>query len=156
MMGWWTTRSRREQVLLGLMGALLLGFLLWFAVASPLRSAAQDASAHLTRALADEAVVDAARAEIARLGEAAPRAQRSGSVERVVSDTAAAGGLTVVRVEIDDQNGVQAVVSGPSTAVLPWIALLQAEHAIVARHLTLLKGDVGELDVDATFAGAAS
>ena len=48
------------------------------------------------------------------------------------------------------------MVSGPSTVVLPWIAGLQADHAIAARHLTLLKGDVGELDVDATFVGLGS
>lgn len=156
MVDWWTTRSRREQILLGVMGSLLAGFLLWFGVAAPLRGAAQDASNHLVRAQADEAVVDAAVAEIARLGEAAPPRTRSGSVERRVAETAAAADLEVIRIEPAEGGGVQAVVSGPSTVVLPWIALLQAKHAIAARHLTLLKGDVGQLDVDVTFVGVAS
>lgn len=156
MIDWWNGRSRREQVLLGVMGALVAGFLLWFGVAAPLRGAAQDASAHLTQALADEAVVDAAVAEIARLGETAPTRSRTASVDSLVAETAAAAGLEVIRIEpAPDGQGVQAVVSGPSTTVLPWIALLQAEHAVSARHLTLLKGDVGMLDVDATFVGAA-
>jgi general secretion pathway protein M len=156
MIDWWSGRSRREQVLLGVMGALVAGFLFWFGVAAPLRGAAQDASAHLTRALADEAVVDSAVAEIARLGETAPTRSRTASVDSLVAETAAAAGLEVIRIEpAPDGQGVQAVVSGSSTTVLPWIALLQAEHAIAARHLTLLKGDVGMLDVDATFVGAA-
>ena len=153
MVDWWTTRSRREQIMLGVMAALLLGFLLWFGVAAPLRTAAQDASAHLTRALGDEAVVDSAVAEIARLGEAAPPPTSAGPLDRLVADTAAEAGLRVIRIEAVADGGVQAVVSGPSTQVLPWIARLQSEHAIAARHLTLLKGDVGQLDVDATFVG---
>ena len=60
MVDWWTTRSRREQILLGALAGLLLIFILWFGVASPLRGAARDAEDHLARALADEAVVDAA------------------------------------------------------------------------------------------------
>jgi len=157
MMDWWSGRSRREQVLLGVMGALAAGLLLWFGVAAPLRGAAQDASAHLARALSDEAVVDAALAEVARLGERAATPVRSGSVEALVAETAAAAGLEVIRIEpAPEGGGVQAVVSGPSTVVLPWIAALQADHAIAARHLTLLKGDVGELDVDATFVGLGS
>lgn len=153
MVDWWTTRSRREQIMLGVMAALLLGFLLWFGVAAPLRTAAKDASAHLTRALGDEAVVDAAVAEIARLGEAAPPPTAAGPLDQLVTDTAAEAGLKIIRIEATADGAVQAVVSGPSTQVLPWIATLQSEHAIAARHLTLLKGDVGQLDVDATFVG---
>ncbi|MFT4933700.1 MAG: general secretion pathway protein M [Pseudoalteromonas distincta] len=157
MMDWWTGRSRREQILLGVMGALAAGLLLWFGVAAPLRGAAQDASTHLARALADEAVVDAAVTEVARLGEGSPARARSASVESLVAETAATAGLEVIRIEpAAEGGGVQAVVSGPSTVVLPWIAGLQADHAIAARHLTLLKGDVGELDVDATFVGLGS
>ncbi|MEH6677431.1 type II secretion system protein GspM [Phenylobacterium sp.] len=152
MVDWWTTRSRREQILLGALAGLLLIFILWFGVASPLRGAARDAEDHLARALADEAVVDAAVTEIARLGEAAPAPTRSAPVEQLVADTAAAAGLEVVRIEAGGDGGVQAVVMGPSASVMPWIALLLAEHAIAARHLTVLKGDVGQLDVDATFA----
>lgn len=151
MVDWWTTRSRREQILLGALAGLLLIFILWFGVASPLRGAARDAEEHLARALADEAVVDAAVAEIARLGEAAPAPTRSAPVEQLVADTAAAARLEVVRIEAGEDGGVQAVVMGPSASVMPWIALLQAEHAIAARHLTVLKGEVGQLDVDATF-----
>ncbi|MDP1643777.1 MAG: type II secretion system protein GspM [Phenylobacterium sp.] len=152
MRDWWIGRSPREQGLLGLLGALLAGFLVWFGLAAPLQGAARGAEARLTRALADEAVVDAAVAEIARLGERAPT-RRSTPVEQLVAETAASAGLDVIRIEAADGDSVQAVVSGPSTAVLPWIALLQAEHAVAARHLTLLKGDVGQLDVDATFVG---
>lgn len=156
MMDWWIGRSRREQILLGVMGALAAGLLLWFGVAAPLRGAAEDASARLTRALADEAVVDAAVTELARLGERAATPARAASVESLVAETAASAGLEVVRIEPAEGGGVQAVVSGASTVVLPWIAQLQADHAIAARHLTLLKGDVGELDVDATFVGLGS
>jgi general secretion pathway protein M len=156
MVDWWTGRSRRDQILLGVMGALAMGLLLWFGVAAPLREAALGASTRLHRALADEAVVDAAVAELARLGERTPTPARSASVESLVAETAAAAGLEVIRIAPAEGGGVQAVVSGPSTSVLPWIAQLQDDHAIAARHLTLLKGDVGELDVDATFMGLTS
>lgn len=155
MRDWWAGRSPREQALLGLMGLVLVGFVIWFGIAAPLRGAARDAEAHLARALADEAVVDAAVAEIARLGEAAAPPRRTAPVEQRVTESANAAGLRVIRVEVAEGGGVQAVVSGPSTTVLPWIARLQADHAIAARHLTLLKGDVGQLDVDATFVALA-
>lgn len=154
MRAWWAGRSPREQALLGLMGLLLAGFLIWFGIAAPLRGAAQDAEAHLARALADEAVADAAVVEIARLGETAAPRGRSAPVEQLVMEGATAAGLQIIRVE-PGESGVQAVVTGSSTMVLPWIASLQADHAIIARHLTLLKGEVGQLDVDATFVALA-
>jgi len=154
MRDWWNGRSRREQVLLAVMGALVAGFVLWFGVAAPLRTAAASARDHLAQARADEALVDAVAAQVAAQGQAPPAPSGGGPLEQIVTDTAAVAGLQVVRVE-EAEAGVQAVVSGPSTAILPWLAFLAREQGVTARHLTLVKGEAGALDLDATFVRAA-
>ena len=154
MRDWWNGRSRREQVLLGVMGALVAGFLLWFGVAAPLQAAAASARDHLAQARADEALVDAVAERVAAQGQAPSASSAAGPVDRVVADTAAVAGLQVVRVEAAE-GGVQAVVSGPSTSILPWLAFLAREQGVAARHLTLVKGEGGVPDLVATFVRAA-
>lgn len=154
MRDWWNGRSQREQILLGVMGALVAGFVLWFGLAAPLRSAAASARDHLAQARADEALVDAVVAQVAAQGQAPAPPSAVGPVDRMVADTAAVAGLQVVRVEAAE-GGVQAVVSGPSTSILPWLAFLAREQGVTARHLTLVKGEAGALDLDATFVRAA-
>ncbi len=154
MLDWWNGRSQREQVLLGVLGALVAGFLLWFGVAAPLQAMASSARDHLARARADEALVDAVVAQAAAQGQSRVAASTGGPVDGVVAETAAVAGLQVVRVEAAE-GGVQAVVSGPSTSVLPWLAFLAREQGVAARHLTLVKGEDGLLDLDATFVRAA-
>ncbi len=154
MLDWWSGRSRREQILLGVMGALVAGFVLWFGVAAPLRAAATSARDQLAQARADEALVDALATQIAAQGQAPPTPSGGGQVEQSVADTAAVAGLQVVRVEAAE-GGVEAVVSGPSTAILPWLAFLAREQGVAAQRLTLVKGEAGALDLDATFTRAA-
>lgn len=151
---WWTSRSPREQVLLALMAALAGVVLLWFAVLAPLRAAQADAERHLLQAMADEAVVRAAATEIERLAQAAPPPARSGTLEAAVDGTAQAAGLTVVRMEAAPE-GIQAVVAGPPTALAPWLLQMQQEQAAQVRHLTLLKGEAGQLQADMTLVDVA-
>ena len=50
MIAWWAGRSRREQVLVGVMLAALALFILWFVIVAPLRAAARSAEQHHARA----------------------------------------------------------------------------------------------------------
>src|SRR5690606_21456399 len=57
MRSWWDARSRREQVLLGVMAVGVAGFLLWFALLAPLAGARRAADARYAAAVeADVAV----------------------------------------------------------------------------------------------------
>jgi general secretion pathway protein M len=153
MRTWWDSRSRREQVLLAVMGAAAAAFLLWFAVLRPLAAAGRAAEARYAAAVETDVVVNRTLADMARLKAPPPPASARRPLDAVVSEAAAAAGVNVGRIEPDPSGGLR--VSSPSTAVsavFPWLATLQREHGIVATHLTALKNDTGGLAVDATLA----
>ena len=151
LQAWWGGRSRREQMLVALMGLSLAGFLLWFGLVSPLASAAEAAEARRAQAVQDKLAVDRTLAAIARLGPAAARPISSRPLGALVSETAAAAGVELARVEADPAGGVRVAVAGASPTVLfPWLATLQREHGVAPRHLTVLKAEGGGLALDAT------
>lgn len=155
-MGWWQARTRREQILLGVMGAALLAFLFWFGVQRPIAQAKAAAAVRYDRALADRAVTEAAAARISALeGRQAVQAKRVPAAE-AVNASAAAAGLTLARVEPGADGGVQAAVGGVAPAQLfGWLASLQRDYGVTPRHLTVVKDDAGGLSADASFAGGA-
>jgi general secretion pathway protein M len=156
MTAWWQARTRREQILLGVMGAALLAFVLWFGVQRPIAQAKAAAAERYDRALADRAVVETAAARIVAL-----RRGPGGDVKRVpaaeaVNASAAAAGLTLTRVEPEADGGVQAAVGGVAPAQLfGWLAALQRDYGVTPRHLTVIKDDAGGLSADASFGGGA-
>jgi general secretion pathway protein M len=147
---WWRGRSGREQAMLAILGALVLGLALWFGVVSPLVRARAAADARLERAIAQGAAVDRALAELAglRKGDSATAARIP--VEAAVTGSASAAGIVPERVETEASGAVQVILKdAAANAVFPWLLALQREQGVAASHLTVIKGDNG-LDVDTT------
>lgn len=153
MLAWWTSRSRREQGLLALMGLLAAGLAVWFLLLAPLAAAAEAARGRLFQARADEAVVGALAADIAALAQASAPPARTTALDEAVQTTALAAGLDVSRLE-QGEAGLQALVTGPAQALAPWLLALQTEQGIQVVHLTLLKDEAGRVQADLTLAEA--
>ncbi|WP_374467855.1 type II secretion system protein GspM [Phenylobacterium sp.] len=153
MRAWFEARTRREQGLLAVMAAGVLLFGLWFGVWRPLEQARVAAERRYERAVRDAAVVAQAAAAVRATPTGAPRPTLP--TAEAVNAAARAAGLTLARVEPDPAGGVQVAVQGVAPArVFPWLAALQTEYGVTARHLTVIKDDQGALSVDATFGGA--
>ena len=111
--GWWRDRSGREQLLLGVLAALAVTAVLLIAVIRPLEAAR-------ARAAADIRTYDMLATRLRAPGLAI--ATHKGPPSQIVSQTAAANGLTVQRVE--PENGRLRVVfaDAPFEAVLRWVS----------------------------------
>lgn len=156
MIAWWTTRTPRERLLLGVMAGLLVVFGLWFGVHRPLAQAREAAERRYDRALKEEAAIEAAAARIRALMSRGATASRKASAAEAVNASAAAAGVTLSRVEPDPAGGVQVAVGGVSPAqFFPWLAALQRDYGVNPRHLTIVKDEQGGLSVDATFGDGA-
>lgn len=150
MIDWWNGRSRREQVLLAIMGLLAAGVLLWFGGFQPLRAAHAEAEQRLARALADEAALRSATDTLRALEAGGPPAVRQGDLQTAIEATALAAGLTLERAQATAE-GVQAVASGPTQAIGPWLMAMEQDQSSRVRHLTLLKAEGGQVQADVTF-----
>lgn len=156
MRAWWEARSRREQLLLAVMAASLAAFLLWFGLHRPAAQAREAAAQRHERALKTQAMVEAAVGRIRRLQRGGVPAVRRAPPAEAVNASAAAAGLTLSRVSPDPAGGVQVAVGGVSPGkLLPWLASLQQEYGLAARHLTIVKDETGSLSMDATFSDEA-
>jgi general secretion pathway protein M len=156
MIAWWETRTRREQALLAVMATLLVAVLMWFGVYRPVGQAREAAAQRYERALKTQAVVGTAAARIGQLQTGGPRAVRRAPAAEAVNASAAAAGVTLSRVEPDPAGGVQVAVGGIAPGQLfPWLAALQQDYGVSARHLTIVKDEQGGLSVDATFSDEA-
>jgi general secretion pathway protein M len=153
---WWTDRSGREKALLGVMGAALVAFGLWYGLYAPLLAARAHALARYDSALASQAQVGRTVARIRGLqGRVAAPAPAS-APEEAIAATAAAAGIALSRTEADPEGGLRVAADSVSaTALFPWLGLLQREHGLAARNLTVVKGETGGLRLDATLARAA-
>jgi general secretion pathway protein M len=157
MRAWWNGRTRREQILLGVMLLCMGLVLILFGVVRPLQGAARAASERYAAALTTEAEVARNVAAIARIKAPARPGLRRAPLEAAVNTTAAAAGVVLGRVEADPAGGLR--VAAPSvapTVLFPWLSLLQRERGVVASHLTIVKNDTGGLTLDATLVRVGS
>jgi general secretion pathway protein M len=152
MIAWLEARTRREQVLLALMAALLCAFLLLLLVYRPLAEARLEAERRYAQAAREAVAVQQAMSRIRGL----PAAGRSSAATADALNAAAqTADVTLARIDPDPAGGVQVAVKGVApTRVFPWLAELQRSYGLSPRHLTVIKDEQGSLSVDATFGGA--
>lgn len=114
---WWSERSLREQVLLGALAAVAIFTLLLVLVIAPLRAIREDARMDIRNAALLEARVRSAGPDLALQG-----AVRRGTASAILTDSAAAGGVVIERIEPDGAD--TRVVLGDTTfeQVIKWIA----------------------------------
>jgi general secretion pathway protein M len=128
--GWWGARSRREQVMLGVLGALVLGIILVFGVIKPLQAAR-------AAAIADIRTYETYNARLRAAGRLAPSAPaRTGPPQTMVGDSAIAQGLAANVEPIP--GGVRATVAdGSYDAVIAWIADVGATTRLSVRRVSV-------------------
>jgi len=155
MIAWWNGRTARERWMLAILAGLLVIVILWLGGLKPLTAWADEAARRRADAAAAEVAVDRALAEMAAI-RSKPVKPLGKPLEAVVSETAAAAGVALDRVEADPSGGVRIAIEGADAkAVFPWIARLQTEYGVAAQSLTALKED-GALVLEATFVQASA
>lgn len=123
---WWTHRSPRERILLGLLIFAMGSYVLAIGVFRPLLA---------TRAAAISSIVwsDAALARLASAPqetEHRPMLMADESVASVLTSTATVFGLTIRRIEAEAE-GVQVVIEDAEFAdVIRWIATLEHDYGL--------------------------
>ncbi|WP_404711569.1 type II secretion system protein GspM [Sphingomonas sp. MMS24-J13] len=119
----WQARSSREQILLAVLALLALAALLLVAVVRPLETAR-------ARAAADIRTYDMLAMRLRAAGPGLAADMHRGPPAQIVSQTAAASGLTVQRVE--PENGKLRVVfaDAPFEAVLRWVSEIERTSAL--------------------------
>jgi general secretion pathway protein M len=146
---WWSGRSERERILLGVMGALIALLLFWLLVLRPIDNAKTAALQRLDAATEAAGRVAAVADGVRQARRLAP-ASLSAALPVAVGQAAEGAGFTLSRL---DAQGPDRVVIGISTARSPalfgWLAALQRQGVIVER-MTLRTNSDATLAVEGT------
>lgn len=155
MQALWAERSRREQVMLGVMFALLAGVILWFGVAMPLDRAQRSARDTLLEATDRNAAVRAAVRQL----KALPRAVEGGPtapLDQLVGQGAGEAGLTLERAQAQGQDRMEiAIASIRPVALFSWLASLEAQGVRVDTISARPAPTAGSLSVQAVLVRGA-
>lgn len=149
MQALWAERSSREQVMLGVMFALLAGVLLWFGVAVPLDRAQRSARDNLVEATERNAAVRTAVQQL----KALPRAVAGGPaapLDQLVGQGAGEAGLTLERAQAQGPDRMEiAIAAIRPVALFSWIAVLEAQGVRVETMSARPAPTAGSLSVQA-------
>lgn len=145
---WWVERSVREQFLFGaLVAAMILAALLLLVVA-PLQGERADALSRIRVAALLEARL--------RAGGASPTPtarMRRGSPSAILTDSASAARLTIVRIEPEGGNTRVVIGDAPFEQVLQWIADLEATSRLRVAQATIERKAPGIVSATLVIAG---
>jgi type II secretory pathway component PulM len=149
---WWRARSARERSLLLLMTATVLGFVGWYGIASPLRSAVERSDMHRARAAALLREVETSGAVIGH--RVLPT---DASLGDVLVLSAAEAGFTLEKHAEENlrETAVQGRAAEPA-ALFAWIEMLKTNHGLTVANLTAEREQDGSLRVDAVFVRGGS
>jgi general secretion pathway protein M len=146
---WWSGRSERERIMLGIMGVLIALLLFWLLILRPIDNEKASALQRLDAATAAAGRVAAVADGVRQARRLAP-ASLSAALPVAVGQAAEGAGFTLSRL---DAQGPDRVVIGISTARSPalfgWLAMLQRQGVIVER-MTLRTNSDATLAVEGT------
>lgn len=127
---WWGARSRREQAMLGVLAALILGVVLVYGVIKPLQ-------ASRAAAIADIRTYETYNARLRAAGTVAQsKPARTGPPMQMVSDSAIAQGLAANAEPLPD--GVRATVAdGSYDSVVAWLSDVGATTPLRIRRVAI-------------------
>ncbi|PJN95555.1 hypothetical protein CNY89_07780 [Amaricoccus sp. HAR-UPW-R2A-40] len=121
---WWNQRSPRERVLLAVLLALTVGYLGYAFVARPLLGARTEALASIARS-------DMALARLAASpGTALPAASPDQLVPSIVTETATQFGMTIRRIEPEDDGARLTIDDADFADVLSWLQTLEDGYGL--------------------------
>jgi len=153
---WWQSRAPRERILLGIMFALVAIVILWLGIYRPVEGALRKAA--LDNLAAVERHADVLRkVDLIKAAGSAGKAASSVPVEQIVGQGAGEAGFTLERVQAQGNDRVDlAIASARSTALLGWIAALEAQGVTVDRATISPSGATGTVTAQITFKRAGS
>lgn len=141
---WWSDRSRREQMLLGVLAAIALLALLLVAVVKPLEAAR-------ARATAEIRTYDMLAMRLRAAGPGLSGATRHGQPASVVAASAGATGVSVQRVEPEGGKLTVVLADAPFDAVLRFVADLERTSALRVAEARIEQSNSGPGLVTARF-----
>lgn len=146
---WFATRSRREQILLGVMGALFAIVIVIFVIVLPLNDGITAARERLDRATTESGQVEA-RLALLESAKRAPVAASGGPIAAIVSAAAADAGFTLERANPQGQDRIAiAIPAAKSQALFGWLGGLQT-RGIFAETISIRRNPDNSLAVEAT------
>lgn len=141
---WWSDRSARERMLLGILAISGTAALLLIAVLRPLQSAR-------TQAAADIRTYDGLAARLRQAGPNLAAGHSQGPPATIVSQTAAAVGLTVSRIEPEGNKLRVAFADASFEAVLRWVAAIERTSGLRVSEARIDRGSAGAGGVTSSF-----
>ncbi|MET0248791.1 MAG: type II secretion system protein M [Sphingobium sp.] len=149
LVAYWEQRSTREQWMLGVMVALLVGVFLWLGVARPLAAARED-SREALRAATDRNASIRASVKALKVLPAAPSTGPAAPLDQVISQSASEAGLTLERAQPQGDARMDiAIASVRPIALLSWIAALEGQGIRVETIRAQPGGSAGSVSVQA-------
>ncbi|MBG6116970.1 general secretion pathway protein M [Sphingobium sp. JAI105] len=150
MQALWAERSSREQVMLGVMFALLAGVLLWFGVAVPLDRAQRSARDNLVEATERNAAVRTAVQQLKALPSRPAAGGPAAPLDQLVGQGAGEAGLTLERAQAQGPDRMEiAIAAIRPVALFSWIAVLEAQGVRVETMSARPAPTAGSLSVQA-------
>lgn len=150
---YWMERSRREQVLLGIMGALFALVILWLGIIRPVDSGLASARGRHAEALERNAQVRAKVEALRRLPRGTTLAV---PLDQLVGQSAGEAGFTLERNQPQGPGRVDiAIASAKPTAFLAWIAALEAQGVTVETLTAQPAPTAGAISVQAVLQAGA-
>ena len=149
----WAERSAREQVMLGVMFALLAAVVLWFGVAMPLDRAQTAARDDLRAATERNAAVRAAVKQLKALPRTTQGAEPIAPMDQLVGQSAGEAGLTLERAQAQGGDRIEiAIASVRPVALFSWLAALEGQGVRVDTMSARPAPTAGSVSVQAVLA----
>jgi general secretion pathway protein M len=141
----WDARSRREQIMLGVMAAVVVLVFGWFAVLAPLNGAVAGSETRLRKAADRFAQLDAA-------AKAGGLPVTSGQpLNAVVDASAQAAGLTIDRRREEADGRLTVWLTGADPGLMmTWLTSLARAQGIAVSEMTASRTDGGLLEAQIT------
>lgn len=153
---WWQTREPRERVLLSIMFVLLAAVVFWLGIYRPVENGLRQAALDNLEAAQRYASV-ARKVELLETANSPGAAASSLPVEQIVGQSAGEAGFTLERVQGQGNDRVDvAIASARATALLGWIAGLEAGGVVVERATIGPSGATGTVTAQLSFRRAGS
>jgi general secretion pathway protein M len=146
---WWSGRSDRERVMLGIMGGLVGLMLFWLVIIRPIDNALADARQRLDVAAESSGRVAAVADGVRQARRLAP-ASLSASLTTAVGQAAEGAGFTLARLDAQGPDrAIFTISTARSPALFGWLAVLQRQGVIVEK-MTLRTNSDATLAVEGT------
>ena len=158
MMGYWNSRTGREQALIGVALLLVIVALLQFAIVRPLMAAKADSKLALEAASRQLDVVSAElTSQTTRVAGATAARASSQNLRSDLLQLANARGLSVLRLQTaDDGRLILQFERTVPTLVYAWLADADMRYGAVPERVTMFAEEAGYVRASFEFAGGGS